>query len=59
MTFRDQFGWKKLFQIVPIIGIIFGAMFNKMFIEDIAETGKMLYRKRRILEKLAEMDSVV
>lgn len=52
MTFRDQFGWKKLFQFVPIVGVIFGAMFNKMFIEDIAETGKMLYRKRRILEKI-------
>jgi hypothetical protein len=59
MTFRDQYGWKKLFQFVPIIGIIFGAIFNKTFIENIAETGKMLYRKRRILEKLAEMDSVV
>jgi len=55
MTFRDQFGWKKLFQLVPIVGIIFGAMFNKMFIEDIAEAGKMLYRKRRVLEKIAQL----
>lgn len=57
MTFRDQFGWKKLFQLVPIIGIIFGAMFNKMFIEDIAEAGKMLYRKRRVLEKIAQLET--
>ncbi|KXG10986.1 EcsC family protein [Anoxybacillus rupiensis] len=59
MTFRDQYGWKKLFQIVPIVGIIFGSMFNKMFIEDIAETGKMLYRKRRILEKIHQIESAV
>ncbi|MBA2875092.1 EcsC family protein [Thermaerobacillus caldiproteolyticus] len=59
MTFRDQYGWKKLFQFVPIVGIIFGAMFNKSFIEDIAKTGKMLYRKRRILEKLAQLETGV
>lgn len=57
MTFRDQYGWKKLFQFVPIVGIVFGAMFNKAFIEDIAETGKMLYRKRRILEKLSKLEA--
>lgn len=57
MTFRDQYGWKKLFQFVPIVGIVFGAMFNKAFIEDIAETGKMLYRKRRILEKLSQLEA--
>ncbi|WP_027408517.1 EcsC family protein [Anoxybacteroides tepidamans] len=55
MTFRDQYGWKKLFQFVPIVGIIFGAMSNRMFIKDIAEAGKMLYRKRRILEKLEKI----
>jgi hypothetical protein len=59
MTFRDQFGWKKLFQFVPIVGIIFGAMFNKMFIENITETGKMLYRKRRILEKISQLETGV
>jgi len=57
MTFRDQFGWKKLFQLVPIVGIVFGAMFNKMFIQDIAEAGKMLYRKRRVLEKIAQLET--
>ncbi|KAF0994805.1 EcsC family protein [Geobacillus sp. TFV-3] len=56
MTFRDQYGWKKLFQAVPIIGVIFGSLFNKSFMEDIAETGKMLYRKRRIIEKLKQLE---
>ncbi|ANB60754.1 EcsC family protein [Anoxybacteroides amylolyticum] len=59
MTFRDQFGWKKLFQLVPIVGIVFGAMFNKMFIEDIAEAGKMLYRKRRVLEKMKQLETIM
>lgn len=56
MTFRDQYGWKKLFQAVPIIGVVFGSLFNKSFMEDIAETGKMLYRKRRIIEKLKQLE---
>jgi hypothetical protein len=59
MTFRDQYGWKKLFQIVPIIGIIIGSFLNKSMIENVAETGKMLYRKRRILEKLSEVENGV
>ena len=53
-TYRDQFGWKKLFQMVPIAGMIFGAYANKGMIQDVAETGIMLYRKRRIYEKLKE-----
>jgi hypothetical protein len=59
MTFRDQYGWKKLFQFVPIVGIIFGAVFNRAFIKDIAETGKILYRKRRILERLSQLETGV
>jgi len=55
-TFRDQFGWKKLFQLVPIAGILFGAIINRSMIADVAETGKMLYRKRRILEKLSTFE---
>ncbi|MBM7605257.1 hypothetical protein JOC75_003280 [Metabacillus crassostreae] len=51
-TYRDQFGWKKLLQMVPIAGILFGAMTNRSMIHDISEAGIMLYRKRRILEKL-------
>ncbi|WLR51637.1 EcsC family protein [Bacillus tianshenii] len=51
-TYRDQFGWKKLLQMVPIAGIIFGAFTNRSMINDISETGNMLYRKRRVLERL-------
>lgn len=56
-TYRDQMGWKKLFQMIPIAGMIFGAYANKGMIQDVAETGIMLYRKRRICEKLNELDS--
>lgn len=52
MTYRDNFGWKKLFQMVPVAGMIFGAYINKSTIQDVADTGMMLYRKRRILERL-------
>jgi hypothetical protein len=51
-AYRDNFGWKKLFQMVPIAGIIFGAFINRSAINDIAEAGSMLYRKRRIIERL-------
>lgn len=51
-TYRDQMGWKKLFQMVPIAGMTFGAYANKGMMQDVAETGIMLYRKRRIYEKL-------
>ncbi|WP_160725209.1 EcsC family protein [Bacillus sp. USDA818B3_A] len=54
-TYRDQFGWKKLFQMVPVAGMIFGAFTNRSMINDLAETGSMLYRKRRILERLNRM----
>ncbi|MEH7246908.1 EcsC family protein [Neobacillus niacini] len=57
-TYRDSFGWKKLFQMVPIAGIIFGALINRSSMSDVADAGKMLYRKRRILERLKELDSV-
>ncbi|MEH7549109.1 EcsC family protein [Neobacillus vireti] len=53
-TYRDQFGWKKLFQMVPVAGMIFGAFTNRSMINDLAETGMMLYRKRRILERLEQ-----
>lgn len=51
-SYRDQFGWKKLFQMIPIAGLLFGAWINRSAIHDIAETGMMLYRKRKILERL-------
>ncbi|WP_251552530.1 EcsC family protein [Neobacillus muris] len=53
-TYRDQFGWKKLFQMVPIAGMLFGAFTNRSMINDLAETGRMLYRKRRVLERLEQ-----
>lgn len=51
-TYRDNFGWKKLFQMVPVVGMVFGAFINKSTIEDVAEAGMMLYQKRRILDRL-------
>lgn len=56
LTYKDQFGWKKLFQMVPVAGIIFGAFANRAMIRDIAETGIMLYRKRRIYDKLNNIE---
>ncbi|RFU71426.1 EcsC family protein [Peribacillus saganii] len=55
-TYRDQFGWKKLLQMVPVAGMIFGALTNRSMVQDIAETGTMLYRKRRILDRLKEFE---
>lgn len=57
-TYRDQFGWKKLFQMIPIAGILFGAYANRSMIQDVAEAGMMLYRKRRIYEKLQEIEEL-
>lgn len=57
-TYRDHFGWKKLLQAVPIAGIVFGAYANKSMIQDMAEAGTMLYRKRRIMEKLQKIDTL-
>ena len=54
-TYRDNFGWKKLFQMIPIAGILFGAYLNKSTIQDVGEAGKMLYRKRRILERIEKI----
>ncbi len=57
-TYMDSFGWKKLFQLVPIAGIFFGSISNKATIEDVSEAGKMLYRKRRILRKIEELKQI-
>ncbi|MDP4104600.1 MAG: EcsC family protein [Bacillota bacterium] len=51
-TYRDQLGWKKLFQLVPLAGIIFGAFTNRSMINDLSVAGIMLYRKRKIIERL-------
>ncbi|MGN7470100.1 EcsC family protein [Brevibacillus sp. SAFN-007a] len=52
LTYTENFGWKKLLQLVPIAGILFGAYLNRSTVQDVAEAGRMLYRKRRILERL-------
>jgi len=57
-TYRDNFGWKKLFQMVPIAGMIFGAFINRSSIVDVAETGMMLYRKRRIVEPINQLEKL-
>ncbi|PZD93768.1 EcsC family protein [Paenibacillus sambharensis] len=54
LSYRDNFGWKKLFQMIPIAGMLFGAYLNRSTLKDVTETGMMMYRKRRIMEKLAE-----
>lgn len=51
-TYRDQFGWKKFFQMIPVAGLVFGALTNRSMINDLAEVGMMLYRKRRIMERM-------
>ncbi|MNI32630.1 EcsC protein family protein [compost metagenome] len=56
MVYRDNWGWKKLLQAVPVAGMFFGAFINRKALEDVAEAAQMLYRKRRILARLAEMD---
>lgn len=54
-TYRDNFGWRKLFQAVPVAGIIFGSFVNKNSLEALTEVGRALYRKRRIMERLQQM----
>jgi len=49
---------KKLFQMVPIAGMIFGAFINRSSIVDVAETGMMLYRKRRIVEPINQLEKL-
>ncbi|MCR2804627.1 EcsC family protein [Paenibacillus soyae] len=56
LSYRDNFGWKKLFQMIPIAGMLFGAYLNRSTLQDVSETGKMMYRKRRILEKLKSIE---
>ncbi|WP_337033671.1 EcsC family protein [Paenibacillus illinoisensis] len=51
-SYTESFGWKKLFQLIPIAGMVFGSVSNKNTISDVAEAGKMLYKKRLILQRL-------
>ena len=57
-AYRDAFGWKKLFQMVPVFGIVFGAFSNRSMIHDIAETGEMFYRKRKVIERLSNQPKI-
>lgn len=54
--YRDNWGWKKLFQAIPVAGLFFGAYTNRKMLEDVSEAARMLYRKRRALARLAEME---
>ncbi|KRE39960.1 EcsC family protein [Paenibacillus sp. Soil522] len=56
-VYRDNFGWKKLFQMIPVAGMLFGAIINRGMLNDVAEAAAMLYRKRRVLLKLAEIEA--
>ncbi|KZO01142.1 EcsC family protein [Pseudobacillus badius] len=51
-TYRDQLGSKKMFQLIPIAGIVFGAFTNRTAVLDAAENAAMLYKKRRVMERL-------
>lgn len=56
-VYRDNFGWKKLFQMIPVAGMLFGAFINRGMLNDVAEAATMLYRKRRVLIKLGENEA--
>jgi hypothetical protein len=55
-VYRDNFGWKKLFQLVPVAGMLFGAVINRGMLQDTSEAAAILYRKRRVLERLAAFE---
>jgi hypothetical protein len=38
--------------------MIFGSLINKSMINEIGETGRMLYKKRRIMERLEKLEPV-
>jgi hypothetical protein len=57
LAYTESFGWKKLLQMVPVAGIVFGAFANRSMVSDLAETGTMLYQKRRILERLESVSN--
>lgn len=54
MTYADNYGWKKLFQMIPVAGMLFGAFINRGMLNDVAEAADRLYCKRRALSRLAE-----
>lgn len=42
---------RKLFQTVPLAGAVVGAGFNYLFVSDVSQTARMVYRRRLLLEK--------
>lgn len=54
--YRDNFGWKKLFQLIPVAGMLFGAFINRSTLQDVSEAAMMLYRKRRVQERLSRLE---
>jgi hypothetical protein len=42
---------RKLLQVVPIAGAVVGAGFNYLFVTDVGETAKQVYRRRFIADK--------
>lgn len=55
-VYRDNWGWKKLLQTIPVAGMFFGAYLNRKTLEEVTEAARMLYRKRRIISRLAELE---
>ena len=43
--------------MVPIAGVVFGAFINKSMIEEISDVGMMLYRKRKIIDRLNQIEN--
>lgn len=52
-AYRDSWSSKKLLQSIPVAGMFFGAYTNREMLKGVTETAMMLYRKRRILARLA------
>ncbi|MFD1776913.1 EcsC family protein [Paenibacillus rhizophilus] len=53
-AYRDNWSSKKLLQTIPVAGMFFGAYTNREMLKAVAEAAMMLYRKRRILTRLAD-----
>lgn len=45
---------RKLFQTVPLAGAVVGAGFNYMFVSDVAEVARNVYRRRLLGEKVRQ-----
>ncbi|AKG36751.1 EcsC family protein [Paenibacillus durus] len=54
-AYRDNWSSKKLLQTIPVAGMLFGAYTNREMLKGVSEAARMLYRKRRILARLAEI----